>query len=518
MSYLALYRKYRPTRFADLVGQEHVVRTLLHALEKNKVSHAYLFSGVRGTGKTSSAKILAKAVNCLNPQQGEPCNACDNCRKINEGTFMDIIEIDAASNRGIDEIRDLREKIKFLPVEGRLKVYIIDEVHMLTAEAFNALLKTLEEPPGHILFILATTEPHKIPMTILSRCQKFDFHRIPSHLLTAQLRKIALENEGKITDEALALITKLAGGGLRDGISLLDQCLTSYEEEITAEAVSGIAGIVEDETILSFFRHIAQGDVDGVMNLYEELKDIGKSVGQLHQDLNEGFKNILVIKTVKNPSAHIIASSETIRSLEKIAQSYTKEQALDWLYRLGEVEANMKRSSHPDIVLETQLIRGMLDAKSPLAPPVNPTARITEEKPKVAEKDLKKEPRPAPAPTPPAPSTSPLNEDQLWSLLLEALGKRNKMAQAYYKEAHETHLDGSALVIRYQEKFRFHKERAENQDNLKLAEELLKTIAGRKIRIAIEFDDAGNTQEKSAEDKLRDVFGDNVTFTGGKGE
>ena len=322
MSYLALYRKWRPKTFGDLVGQDHVVRTLKNALEKNKVSHAYLFSGVRGTGKTSTAKILSKALNCLNMVGGEPCNQCANCLKINEGSFMDIIEIDAASNRGIDEIRDLREKIKFMPVEGLVKVYIIDEVHMLTGEAFNALLKTLEEPPGHIVFILATTEPHKIPLTILSRCQKFDFHKIPNDLLIERLKLIVADSQGEIEDEAIVLIAKLSGGGLRDAISLLDQCLTSYDHRITTEDVSQIAGIVDDQMIIALFKSIANKNINQVMSIYEEIKEKGKSTGQLLHDLIEGFKNLMIIKSVKDASKFIVASAKTIEELKNIEDMF----------------------------------------------------------------------------------------------------------------------------------------------------------------------------------------------------
>lgn len=498
MSYQALYRKYRPGTFADLVGQEHVVRTLLHALEQDKVSHAYLFSGVRGTGKTSSAKILAKALNCLQPVGGEPCNQCINCLKINDGTFMDIIEIDAASNRGIDEIRDLREKIKFMPVEGKIKVYIIDEVHMLTTEAFNALLKTLEEPPGHIVFILATTESHKIPLTILSRCQKFDFHKIPMELLKERLKKIALENEGKVTEEALILMTKLAGGGLRDGISLLDQCLTSFEGEIGPSEVGQIAGIVDDEQILGLLLALSKGDTDQTITLYEGLKEGGKSMGQLLQDLIEGYKNILILKTLKNPEVHILSGPEAIAALKKVGTGYEKEDILKWIYRLGELESKMKYSTHPDILLEVALIKGIVENRE--QPLMEKLVVKQEQKQTMQEKPSVK------------PFLKSLEVEELWQRFTEALGQKNRSLLAYYKEAEYRELVGDTLILHYAEKYNFHKERAEKPEHQHVAMEVLRGLAGRKISLKIQSFEGEQTKTESPHDKIVEMFGNEVTF------
>ena len=258
MAYVALYRTWRPQNFDSVVGQPHIVRTLTNAIEKNKIAHAYLFSGPRGTGKTSTAKILAKALNCTHGPTTDPCGTCEACRKITEGTSMDVLEIDAASNRGIDEIRGLRETVGFLPVDGRYKVYIIDEVHMLTTEAFNALLKTLEEPPPHILFILATTEPHKIPATIHSRCQRYDFRRISASDIEARLGEVIDHLDLTIEPAAVRLIADAAEGGMRDALSLLDQCITTSDDTITAADVENLLGRDQPQKPQKFhYLHIA---------------------------------------------------------------------------------------------------------------------------------------------------------------------------------------------------------------------------------------------------------------------
>ncbi|KAF0092279.1 MAG: DNA polymerase III subunit gamma/tau [Fusobacteria bacterium] len=507
MSYLALYRKHRPVNFAALVGQDHVVRTLKNALSKNMVSHAYLLSGVRGTGKTSTAKLLAKALNCLDLVDGEPCNKCMNCLKINEGNFMDIIEIDAASNRGIDEIRDLREKIKFMPVEGKTKVYIIDEVHMLTGEAFNALLKTLEEPPGHIVFILATTEPHKIPLTILSRCQKFDFHKIPSDILIERLRFIAADCNGRITEEALTLIAKLAGGGLRDAISLLDQCLTSYDNEVTVEDVSQIAGIVEDKKIIELFQQIADKNVTEIMNLYEELKGGGKSIGQLLFNIVEGLRNILIIKSIQKPEQFIIAGEEMIRDLKKVGDRFTKEEILNWIYKLGELESKMKYSNHPDILLEVELLKGSTGN------PVTPTITTEQKSTNTKKENTIIETPPMDEDVKPETGVK-LDGEKLWHRLMVIIGEKNKSLEAYYKGSVGHVFMDNILTIYFDEnKSKFHKDRVELPENIELAEVILRKLAGRKIKILVEFtNEIEETKEKNSEDKITEIFGNNIKY------
>ena len=281
MAYVALYRRWRPESFADLVGQEHISRTLSRAVTSGQTSHAYLFTGPRGTGKTSTAKILARALNCAEGPTLTPCGVCDSCRSISDGSSMDVFEIDAASNRGIDEIRDLRESVKFAPTEGHYKIYIIDEVHMLTTEAFNALLKTLEEPPERVIFILATTEPHKVPATIQSRCQRYDFHRITVTEIRDRLLYVCKESDIAAEEDALDIIAAQADGGMRDALSILDQCMALAEGTLTAERVQEALGLVGRAWIRRMAGEIAARDAAALIAQLSELLQSGRELKQI---------------------------------------------------------------------------------------------------------------------------------------------------------------------------------------------------------------------------------------------
>ena len=514
MSYLALYRKWRPIDFQGLVGQDTVVRTLKNALIKERVSHAYLFSGIRGTGKTSTAKLLAKAVNCLNLQSGEPCNQCKNCIKINEYSFMDIIEIDAASNRGIDEIRSLREKIKFHPVEGKMKVYIIDEVHMLTGEAFNAFLKTLEEPPGHVVFILATTEPQKIPLTILSRCQRFTFHKISNDILKNHLKMISKDSGVEITEEALNLMTKLANGGLRDGISLLDQCISSSDGIITGEQVAAVSGIVDDETLMNLLKTIGRGVLSEIIREYELLKEKGKSIGQLVKDLMEAFKNMLLLKTVKDALNYIVNSEEAIIKYQEISNLFSKKDLLNWVYTLSDLESQLKYSTHPDILLEVTLMKGVSDE---LVKEIELSTKPKKEETKVANKSIvskvdndsiEETEETIVVMTEPVSDTVAVEDDiiALWKIFLKALKKAKPLSYPFYVEGEAVAIESNKLFIVYDKKYVFHKERGETNKHKNNAEEILSQIAGKPMKIELQFKVPEIKKEVSVEDKIKDIF------------
>lgn len=349
MAYVALYRKWRPQGFDSLVGQEAVRTALTNALETGRIAHAYLFAGPRGTGKTSTAKILAKAVNCEHGPTPNPCNKCLNCVRINDGTSMDVFEIDAASNRGIDEIRDLREKVAFAPVNGRYKVYIIDEVHMLTTEAFNALLKTLEEPPPHVIFILATTEPHKIPATIHSRCQRFDFKRVTDSDIVKRLREVADGSGIAADDDALQLIAVQADGGMRDALSLLDQCGV-MAERVSAETVRSVLGIVGREALRELVKAVGEGNVPKSLELLEALLAGGKDVKQIITELAEYLRAVLLYKA--SPDYREIYLTDTKEAIAAMEGLFSTDRLMAAQERLHQCMLELRQSVRGRIAAE----------------------------------------------------------------------------------------------------------------------------------------------------------------------
>ena len=341
MAYQALYRKYRPQTFSDVVGQEHITRTLKNELAEGKIVHAYLFTGTRGTGKTTCAKILANAVNCLNSQNGDPCLECEACKSFLSGENTDIVEIDAASNNGVDNIRELREIISFAPANSKYRVYIIDEVHMLSIGAFNALLKTLEEPPEHVIFILATTEVHKLPATILSRCQRFDFRRIDNEKICGRLQFVAENEDLTLTDDAATLIAAAADGGMRDALSILDLCASSSKniDEKTVENVCAMAG---DEYLLELCDCIKTGDTQKALLMIDKLHNSSVDMLRLLSELISHYRDLMIIKTVRGGKRPIICSASRLAALEKQAEKFDIKEIVYTLGVLQSATASMK--------------------------------------------------------------------------------------------------------------------------------------------------------------------------------
>ena len=354
--YQALYRKWRPQNFNDVYGQPHVTKTLQNQLCSSRISHAYLFTGSRGTGKTTCAKILSKAVNCLNPIDGNPCNECEICRGIDSGSILDVIEIDAASNNGVDNIRDLREEANFTPVNAKYRVYIIDEVHMLSIGAFNALLKTLEEPPSHVIFILATTEIHKLPSTILSRCQRFDFKRIAPEDITSRLLYVAEKENVNLTENAANLIARIADGGMRDALSLLDRCF-AMGTDIDENTVSDAAGIAGTIHLFSFSEYVANGDFTSSLKLVSKLHSESCDIDSLCTELTLHFRNLMVAKTVSDCEGLIVCSKDELENLKNRAKSLKLSKILECIEILEQTAKNIKNAANKKIQLEAAVIK-----------------------------------------------------------------------------------------------------------------------------------------------------------------
>ncbi len=358
MSYTALYRKWRPVTFDDVKGQDHIVQTLQNQITSQRIGHAYLFCGTRGTGKTSIAKIYARAVNCENPKNGSPCNQCPTCRGILSGSSLNVVEIDAASNNGVENIREIRDQVQYPPTEGKYRVYIIDEVHMLSTGAFNALLKTLEEPPSYVIFILATTEVHKIPITVLSRCQRYDFKRISIPTLTARLKELTDAEQIQVEDKALAYVAKAADGSMRDALSLLDQCVAfHYGKLLTYENVLEVLGAVDTSVFSSLFRAVAEKDTKGCICQLEEMIVQGRELGQFVNDFIWYMRNMLLIQTAEDGENMLDMSEDNIRLLREEAQLESPETLMRYIRIFSELSGQLRYASQKRVLVELAFIK-----------------------------------------------------------------------------------------------------------------------------------------------------------------
>lgn len=525
MSYQALYRVYRPQTFAALIGQDAISQTLLNALRHHRLAHAYLFCGPRGTGKTSTSKILSKAVNCLDPQDGEPCNECENCRAINEDRFLDVIEIDAASNRGIDEIRNIREQVRFTPSMGKRKVYIIDEVHMLTTEAFNALLKTLEEPPEHVLFILATTDPQKVPKTVLSRTQRFDFHRIPTAVLAAHLRDICDQEGIDATDDALTMIAKNAAGGMRDAISLLDQTIAFAGDSIDKQAVTQMIGGLDDEALAALIDALTQGDTTALFHTLEELLAQGSDARALMQSILVYLRDLLLTRV--GSSAESTASNDTLR---RQASALSLRQLEQLLAKAAEAERDMRIAPDGELVLELTLVEMALllhdtpaaasvpskGAHLPLAgsTPQQPTppAAVT---PQAAPESATAPANPATAaPAPAASGDNAATLDalrRLWPQTVEALKDVSIRIHAFVKPAELVRYEDGTLTLRWPRSAIFNCKQMRLADNQKILADTLATRWPHPLKFNCELEE--EAKQDPAIDlagAIHQVFGEDV--------
>jgi len=502
----ALYLKYRPQNFSQLIGQEHIKRVLQNAIKTNNFSHAYLFSGPRGTGKTTTARILAKAINCPNQKDGEPCNKCEFCQEITKGKSIDIIEIDAASNRGIDEIRDLREKVKYAPSKLKYKVYIIDEVHMLTREAFNALLKTLEEPPQHVIFILATTEIHKVPETIISRCQRFDFNRIKINDLIKYLKIISQKEKIKINDKSLEIIAYNAGGAFRDAVNLLDQAST-LNKNITQDIIESIIGFSDWNDVYRLLDFLIQGDPDRAVDLINEILEKGYDLEVFNKKMIEHLRKIMVFK-ISQKGNLLEITKEQLEKIKEQANYLSTDDILKIVELFLKTKEGLKISPIPQLPLELAVLK----INQILSPPnktqnKNQIEKIsTKELPEknnqddVSQKNQKQDSKDK--------EGVKLNNSHFnniidcWEEILESTKKYNHSICAFLKACQPVSLDNNVLHLDFI--YNFHRDKISEPKNRDIVEKCIKDVSGVQCRIQCNFNPQTIKKNESKKDKIEE--------------
>lgn len=464
MPYLSLYRKYRPHTFAEVVGQRHVTQTLVNAVKANRIAHAYLFCGPRGTGKTSTARVLAMALNCEAGPTPEPDGVCEPCRRIIAGNALDVIEIDAASNRGIDEIRELRERVGLAPADARMKIYIIDEVHMLTPEAYNAFLKTLEEPPAHVVFVLATTEPHRVLPTILSRCQRFDFHRVGLRDLEAMIGGIAVKEGIKVHDKAIALLAHAADGSARDALTLLDQAVAYAENEITPEIVTEILGGIDFDLLAEFTDILIRRDTADALGFIERVVAEGKDIRQLVSNLIEHFRDLLLLTLDRRAREAVSLPEESLARAAEQAKALTSDEVVRFLDIFADTERQLRFTSQPRLLIELAAVRLCRGAESVETAPSRrsgiPAATATRRSsPGRVPQEVAEQAAPAEQP----PSESPAGDARpaglaeirrRWDEVITDLRKGKKSAEsAFLRESVPVALEDGMLVLEFSQQF-----------------------------------------------------------------
>lgn len=537
MSYTALYREWRPKVFEDVVGQKHITVTLKNQIRNSRIAHAYLFSGTRGTGKTSTAKIFSKAVNCLDLRDGEPCNECEMCKKINAGLAIDVIEMDAASKRNLEDIKDVIENVKYPPQEGKYKVYIMDEVHMLTPQAVNAFLKTLEEPPSNVIFILATTDPQKLPVTILSRCQKFDFRRIKGSDMLERLRKIVTEQGVFADDRSLSLISRMCDGAMRDALSILDQAISMGSGKVEYDGVIGMLGLVTNENLIKLTDEIIEKDVEGSMRIVDDIVLSGKDIYNFIKDMITHMRNLLMVKVSKDPEDVLDMSEENIELLKEQGQKIRIEEIMRDIRILQDAEEQSKWTKQSRIYLELAVIK-MCKIEYDTSKEVI-LARLNRLEEAVKEGEIKvncekivtntanydkKESRVKIQESKVRETISPILEENVyskltldivkkrWKDILESFkARRNMVLYAALVTGEVNNCKNGVIAITYDKNYSFNKQRLEKEENRKIVEDVFAEVLKEKVKIQYNID--GDTTEglsKSPEQLLKDAFGEDL--------
>ncbi len=539
LAYTALYREWRPKNFEDVVGQEHITTTLKNQIQNDRIAHAYLFCGTRGTGKTSTAKVMAKALNCLNPVNGEPCNECEMCKKINEGLAIDVTELDAASNNGVDKIRDIIDDAKYPPQEARFKVYIMDEVHMLSMGAVNAFLKTLEEPPANVIFILATTDPQKLPITILSRCQRFDFKRISKSDISDRLRKI-VGAQGVLADEkSLELISRVSDGAMRDALSILDQSIAMGDGSVNYDSVVGMLGLVTNEYLFNITSAIIERNIQKAMNIIEEVVYAGKDINLFIKDLTGHFRNLLMAKVTNNPEEVLDMSMENINLIKEQGSRIRVEEIMRDIRILQEAEGNAKISKQARLYLELATIK-MCKIEYDTSSEVilarinrleeviksgkiqvaqaqqgsNQDDEVSNVQKRVATQDvINKEQAVTETPVIEVntnATTSIGDIQRAWHDILEALKARRAMViYASLMTGRPVACNNGIVLIKYEEEYAFNKIRLEKPDNIKVINEVVSEVMRERLKVRFTVE-TKEEAERNPEEVLLQALGESA--------
>ncbi|WP_300381255.1 DNA polymerase III subunit gamma/tau [Clostridium sp.] len=532
MGYTALYREWRPQNFYDIVGQEHITTTLKNQILKDRIAHAYLLCGTRGTGKTTTAKVLAKALNCLDLEDGEPCNHCSMCKKIDDGLAIDITELDAASNNGIDKIRDIIDDVKYPPQEARFKVYIMDEVHMLSTGAVNAFLKTLEEPPKNVIFILATTDPQKLPITILSRCQRFDFKRINVKEIVGRLRRIVDEQNVIVDDKSLNLIARVSDGALRDALSILDQAMSMGNGAVEYDVLVSMLGLVTNDNLFNLSNAIVQRSVERSINIIDDVVYTGKDVYLFIKDLITHYRNILMAKVTNNPEEVLDTAEENIILIKEQAAKVRAEEVMRCIRILQEAETNAKASKQARIYLELAIVKMckieydtsnevILSRINKLEENIKKgnikinqnTEEIRPIEKKVSTNNLNKEIKKKESLS---KEDLSLNENskvtleevkRSWKDILERFKARRAMiVYASMLTGKPIDCKNGILTIEYEDQFKFNIDRLEKKEYKIIIKEVLSEIFREDLKVNFKIEE-GQDEERSAEDILIETLG-----------